>query len=114
MRQRKRCRKMKTILKIAVLSAIAMVWTGCRMADRGAANGDEGNDRTGLLTEQYSREMIEGHLHGWYNKDVPIQDNTEGKVLGAYLMAAVEYERAYPPEAAAGAECRCLRVSISE
>lgn len=27
-------------------------------------------------------------------KDVPIQDNTEGKVLGAYLMAAVEYERA--------------------
>ncbi len=26
-------------------------------------------------------------------KDVPIQDNTEGKVLGAYLMAAVEYER---------------------
>ena len=28
-------------------------------------------------------------------KDVPIQDNTEGKVLGAFLMAAVEYERAY-------------------
>ena len=27
-------------------------------------------------------------------KDVPIQDNTEGKVLGAFLMAAVEYERA--------------------
>lgn len=27
-------------------------------------------------------------------KDVPIQDNTEGKVLGAYLMAAVEYEKA--------------------
>ena len=27
-------------------------------------------------------------------KDVPIQDNTEGKVLGTYLMAAVEYERA--------------------
>ena len=26
-------------------------------------------------------------------KDVPIQDNTEGKVLGAFLMAAVEYER---------------------
>ena len=30
-------------------------------------------------------------------KDVPIQDNTEGKVLGAYLMAAVEYERACQP-----------------
>lgn len=27
-------------------------------------------------------------------KDVPIQDNTEGKVLGAFLMAAVEYEKA--------------------
>ena len=26
-------------------------------------------------------------------KDVPIQDNGEGKVLGAFLMAAVEYER---------------------
>ena len=26
-------------------------------------------------------------------KDVPIQDNAEGKVLGAFLMAAVEYER---------------------
>ena len=26
-------------------------------------------------------------------KDVPIQNNTEGKVLGAFLMAAVEYER---------------------
>lgn len=26
-------------------------------------------------------------------KDVPIQDNTEGKVLGPFLMAAVEYER---------------------
>ena len=26
-------------------------------------------------------------------KDVPIQDNTEGKVLGAFLMAAAEYER---------------------
>lgn len=26
-------------------------------------------------------------------KDVPIQNNTEGKVLGAFLMAAVEYDR---------------------
>ena len=26
-------------------------------------------------------------------KDVPIQDNGEGKVIGAFLMAAVEYER---------------------
>ena len=28
-------------------------------------------------------------------KDVPIQNNTEGKVLGAFLMAAVEYERLF-------------------
>ena len=51
-------------------------------------------------------------------KDVPIQNDSEGKVLGAFLMAAVEYERAYPPAAAApedtGGECRCLRVTISE
>ena len=50
-------------------------------------------------------------------KDVPIQNNSEGKVLGPFLMAAVEYERAYPPEAAAepaGGECRCLQVTISE
>ena len=41
-------------------------------------------------------------------------DYTEGKVLGAFILAAVEYERAYPPEETAGGECRCLRVSISE
>ena len=28
-------------------------------------------------------------------KDVPIQNNTEGKVLGAFLMASVEYERLF-------------------
>jgi len=42
---------------------------------------------------------------------------TEGKVLGAFILAATEYERAYPPEAAsepAGGECRCLRVNITE
>ena len=50
-------------------------------------------------------------------RDVTIQNTSEGKVLGSFLMAAVEYERAYPPEEAgepAGGECRCLRVSISE
>lgn len=44
---------------------------------------------------------------------------TEGKVLGAFILAATEYERAYPPAAApepepAGGECRCLRVTITE
>lgn len=49
-------------------------------------------------------------------KDVPIQNDSEGKVLGPFLMAAVEYEQAYPPAAAepAGGECRCLRVNITE
>ena len=45
-------------------------------------------------------------------------DYTEGKVLGAFILAATEYERAYPPAAAApepaGGECRCLRVTITE
>ena len=47
-------------------------------------------------------------------KDVPIQNNSEGKVLGAFLMAAVEYERAYMPAAAAGGECKCLRITTSD
>ena len=38
---------------------------------------------------------------------------TEGKVLGAFILAATEYERAYPPEAAGG-ECRCLRIGSIE
>jgi len=42
-----------------------------------------------------------------------ITNYTEGKVLGAFILAAVEYERAYPPEeAAAGDECKCLRVTF--
>lgn len=52
-------------------------------------------------------------------RDVSIRNDSEGKALGPFLMAAVEYERAYPPAAASepepsGGECRCLRVTISE
>ncbi len=43
-------------------------------------------------------------------KDVTIQDNTEGKVLGAFLMAAVEYERAYGP--AAAEPCGCIKITV--
>ena len=46
-----------------------------------------------------------------------VTDYTEGKVLGAFILAATEYERAYPPAAEpepAGGECRCLRVTITE
>ena len=40
---------------------------------------------------------------------------TEGKVLGAFILAATEYERAYPPtEASTGTrttpDCKCLRI----
>ena len=51
-------------------------------------------------------------------KDVPIQNDSEGKVLGAFLMAAVEYERAYmsepepiiPPDDG----CKCLKITFNE
>ncbi len=46
-------------------------------------------------------------------RDVPIQDDSEGKVLGAFLMAAVEYERAYmQPQSNADLSCNCLKVKI--
>ena len=46
-------------------------------------------------------------------KDVPVNDNTEGKVFGAFLMAAVEYERAYLPLASEEPiGCKCLKVSL--
>ena len=50
------------------------------------------------------------------NKDTQVINTyTEGKVLGAFILAAVEYELAYPPAAEpAGGECRCLRVNITE
>lgn len=46
-------------------------------------------------------------------KDVPIQNDSEGKVLGAFLMAAVEYERAYMyPPTTGDLSCNCLKVSL--
>lgn len=38
-----------------------------------------------------------------------ITNYTEGKVLGAFILAAVEYERVYPPVADG---CNCLQVSV--
>ncbi len=40
-----------------------------------------------------------------------ITSYTEGKVLGAFILAATEYERAYPP-AAAAAGCGCINISV--
>ena len=42
-----------------------------------------------------SKDRLGNAAYYLIGKDVPIQDNTEGKVLGAYLMAAVEYERSF-------------------
>lgn len=44
-------------------------------------------------------------------KDDPINNNTEGKAFGPFILAAVEYERAYLPINTA---CNCLRVSASK
>lgn len=61
----------------------------------------------GLGTDRYGTAAY--YLIG---KDVKKQSNSEGKVLGAFLMAAVEYERAYMP--AAGGGCQCLRITTSD
>ncbi|MBO5960776.1 MAG: glycoside hydrolase family 88 protein [Paludibacteraceae bacterium] len=46
-------------------------------------------------------------------RDVGIHNNTEGKVLGPFIMASLEYERAYHrvPELSDN-NCRCLSVSF--
>ena len=45
------------------------------------------------------------------NKDTQVINTyTEGKALGAFILAAVEYERAYPP-AAVGA-CGCINITV--
>lgn len=47
-------------------------------------------------------------------KDVGINNKTEGKVFGPFLMAAVEYERAYLPPVSPEPEsgCGCIRVKL--
>ena len=37
-----------------------------------------------------------------------ITNYTEGKALGAFILAAVEYERAYPPKT----DCKCIHISV--
>ena len=57
----------------------------------------EGADLTILASCQsagLSKDRNGSAAYYLIGKDVPIQNNTEGKVLGAFLMAAVEYERA--------------------
>lgn len=64
--------------------------------------GYEGIVRTFVRGEEITRSCQSAGLSHDRNgsaayyligKDVPIQDNTEGKVLGPFLMASVEYER---------------------
>lgn len=47
-------------------------------------------------------------------KDVGINNKTEGKAFGPFLMAAVEYERAYMPLVpdAPESDCQCLSVTL--
>jgi len=48
-------------------------------------------------------------------KDVSINNNSEGKALGPFLMAAVEYERAYPPvepEPEELSDCGCVSITV--
>ncbi len=59
---------MVKIIKTAALSVAVTVLAGCSLNE--TANSGGGNSGSGVLTERYSREVIEAHLHGWYNKDV--------------------------------------------
>ncbi len=73
--------------------------TFVRNGERRMANGESKNVLT--ITSSCQSAGLSHDRNGtaaYYliGKDVPIQDNTEGKVLGAYLMAAVEYERLAP------------------
>ena len=57
--------------------------------------GEEGNYRIlgSCQSAGLSHDRNGSAAYYLIGKDVPIQDNAEGKVLGSFLMAAVEYER---------------------
>lgn len=77
--------------------------------------GSEGNYQ---LTSSCQSAGISSSRYGTWQyyligNDVPIQNDSEGKVLGAFLMAAVEYERAYMyPPTTGDISCNCLKVSL--
>lgn len=77
--------------------------------------GSEGNYQ---LTSSCQSAGISSSRYGTWQyyligNDVPIQNDSEGKVLGAFLMAAVEYERAYmSPQSTGDLSCNCLKVAL--
>lgn len=73
--------------------------------------GTEGNYTISTSCESAGLGSDRNGTAAYYliGKDVTINNNTEGKVFGPFLMAAVEYERAYLP---APAGCNCLNVEV--
>ena len=76
----------------------------CKSAGLGGSSNTGAKTRTGSAAY---------YLLG---SDVGVTTNyTEGKILGAFILAAVEYERAYLPAAVSGDDpsgCKCLKVSL--
>ena len=74
----------------------------CKSAGLGGGSNTEKKTRTGSAAY---------YLLG---SDVGVTTNyTEGKILGAFILAAVEYERAYLPLASEEPiGCKCLKVSL--
>ena len=71
-------------------------------------------DHTGALSKLYSVPKFVNKIVGF--ADIcfnAIDKYTEGKILGAFILAAVEYERAYLPLASEEPiGCKCLKVSL--
>ena len=72
----------------------------CRSA--GLSDTDRKGDAKYYLAEEGKKDTKQAN------------DYTEGKVLGAFILAATEYERAYPPKAPAAIDpaCNCLRIEL--
>lgn len=99
---------MKLVGKAAYEGAIARFWDGSKLIDCCASAGIGGGDSKYVkYAERYRSGSPAYYLQGY---DVTrITSYTEGKVLGAAIMAAVEYERAYLP---APTGCNCLSVEV--
>lgn len=87
--------------KKAYQGLITNFWTGTKFIDCCSSAGLGGSSNSGTKTRDGSAAY---YLLG---SDVTINNDNEGKVIGAAILAAVEYERAYMP---VNESCRCLRV----
>lgn len=98
---------MKAVGKSAYEGAVARFWDGTKLIDCCASAGLGGSgDNAKKYASKYRSGSPAYYLQGY---DVTrITTYTEGKVLGAFILAAVEYERAYMPINTA---CNCLTIS---